>query len=373
MPRIDRHLLRQVAYPFVVAIGLVVALVFLFQARRLARAALGLGLTLSDVFTIFASALPPFLVLAIPIAFLLAVLLGLGRLSQDLEIVAIRASGATPLRIGRTTILLGAVVSLGCIPIAVIGEPYGLRTLHQRLVSVGLRNLSQAVRPGVFSEDFRGSAVYARQRSDDGTLSDVLLFDERDPERTVMMTARRGRVTTDSSNHVSFRLEQGEMHFGTPIEPSRYDRLHFERAELALDAHDEISRRTKFVSIIGRLTMTQMREIFENQDRDRDRDRADEVYARRVEQTYWRRLAFPSMAFVFGVVGAAIALTDRARSRARNAVIGILVVVAYYVSTRIADIAVFNDLLAPFVAAWLPNLAFLVPAFVIFMRSGRPK
>ncbi|MCB9653345.1 MAG: LptF/LptG family permease [Deltaproteobacteria bacterium] len=366
MRRIDRHLLTQVTYPFVVSVVLVVTLVFLFQARRLARAALGLGLTLSDVFTIFTSALPPFLVLAIPIAFLLAVLLGLGRLSQDLEIVAIRAAGATPLRIARTTIILGAVVSLGCIPIAVFGEPYGLRTLHQRLVSVGLRNLTQAVRPGVFSEDFRGSAVYARERSDDGTLRDVLLFDERDPERTVMMTARTGRVTTDASRHVSFELEQGEMHFGTSIEPSRYDRLRFERADLALDAQDEISRRTKFVSIIGRLTMTQMREVFEGRVE-------KDLYARRVEQTYWRRFAFPSMAFVFGVVGAAIALTDRARSRARNAVIGILVVVAYYVSTRIADIGVFNDLLAPLVAAWLPNLAFLLPAFVLLARSGRPK
>ena len=190
MARIDRYLFREIAGPFALSVLVVVLLVFLFQARRLATAALGLGLTLEDAGLIFISALPPFLVLAIPIAYLLSVLVGLGRLSQDLERVALSAAGAGPFRIARVPILLGLVVSLGSLPIALYGEPYGLQLLHARLVDVGLRNLAGAIRPGVFNEEFRGTALYARE-TDGETLRDVLLFDERSGDRPVLILARR--------------------------------------------------------------------------------------------------------------------------------------------------------------------------------------
>src|SRR5438105_1732409 len=97
--RIDRYLFREIVLPLAISAALVVLAVFLFQARRLATAALGLGLTLEDAVVIFLSALPPFLMLAIPIAYLLSVLVGLGRLSADLEITALKAAGASPMRI----------------------------------------------------------------------------------------------------------------------------------------------------------------------------------------------------------------------------------------------------------------------------------
>ena len=78
MARLDRYILRQVLLPFLTAVLVVVLLVFLFQARRLASAALGLGLTLEDAVVIFGAALPPFLVMAVPIAYLMAVLRGGG-------------------------------------------------------------------------------------------------------------------------------------------------------------------------------------------------------------------------------------------------------------------------------------------------------
>jgi hypothetical protein len=72
----------------------------------------------------------------------------------------------------------------------VFGEPYGLRLLHARLIEVGMRNLTGAIRPGVFNEDFRGSAVYASSLDAQGKLTSVLLYDERDEKNAVLITAR---------------------------------------------------------------------------------------------------------------------------------------------------------------------------------------
>ena len=253
MARLDRYILRQVLLPFLTAVLVVVLLVFLFQARRLASAALGLGLTLEDAVVIFGAALPPFLVMAVPIAYLMAVLVGLGRLAQDLEVVALLAAGASPLRIARTPLLVGVVVSLLGLPLAHWAEPRGLQALQRRLVDVGLRNLTGAVRPGTFNEDFSGSAVYARARDEAGNLSDVLVFDERDKSRPALVTAARGRFQV-SRQGVEFELSQGELHLLQGADADdRYDRLRFGELRMGLDAQDELDKKTRFVSAISML------------------------------------------------------------------------------------------------------------------------
>jgi lipopolysaccharide export system permease protein len=365
--RVDRYLFREIVWPLLISIALVVLAVFLFQARRLATAALGLGLTLEDAAVIFVSALPPFLMLAIPIAYLLSVLIGLGRLSADLEITALKSTGASPFRIARIPILTGVAVTALALPIAIFGEPYGLQALHRRLVDVGLRNLTRAIQPGVFNEDFRGSAIYARKLGDDGRLRDVLLYDERDPEHAVLLAARSGDLDAKLGSSIVFNLDRGEMHLGSAPSDDHYDRIRFEHAHLGLDAEQEIGHRTEFVSVIGRMSMSDM--LFEAE---RQRP-SDPQLSRRILKTYWRRFAFPSMAFVLGVIGAAIALTGAPRARARNALLGMLAVIGYYVLTRIADFLVVQYEGTPFYCAWVPNLIALAAGVAVLVRAGRPR
>lgn len=362
LDRVDRYILREIGLPFVLSITVVVLLVFLFQARRLATAALGLGLTLEDVVVIFGAALPPFLVLAVPIAYLLSVLVGLGRLGQDLELVALRAAGASPARIARIPILMGGCVAVLGLPLAHFAEPMGLRALQARLVDVGLRNLTRAVRPGTFNEDFRGNAVYAAREGDDGELQEVLLFDEREAAQPVLVTAQRGtfRVT---GRGVELALASGELHLGRAGADDRYDRLGFETLRMGLDAQDEIAERTRFVSPVSQLDSTEMmrvaRELGPNSPK-----------GRRMEKTYWRRYALPLMALVFGVLGAAIALTGSPRARARNAVLGLLAVLGYYVASRIGDLLVVEYPGTPEVAAFGPVLLLLILGGIGLARAG---
>lgn len=363
MSRLDRYILREILAPLVVSIGVVVAAVFLFQARRLATAALGLGLELEDGLVIFVSALPPFLTLAVPIAYLLSVLVALGRLSQDLELTAMLAAGMSPLRTARAPMLLGALVAALTVPVAIYGEPYGLRLLHDRLVDVGLRNLTRAAEPGVFNEDFRGSAMYAAGRDEHGRLAGVLLYDEREHERPVLVSAEAGRLAADPGRGVELVLERGELHAGAREDGDTYDRVRFEEAHLGLDAEREIGRRTQFVSVLGRMTQEELRAEV-------TRLGPGSPLGRRIEKTYWRRWAFPSMAFVLGVVAAAIGLSSRARSRGATAILGMCSVVFYYVLTRIADFVVVTVEGTAIPMTFGPNLLLLGLGLLALVRAG---
>ncbi len=365
MSRLDRYLLREIGGPLGVSVVVVVLLVFLVQARRLATAALGFGLELADVAVILAAALPPFLVLAVPLAYLLSVLVGLARLGADLELVALRAAGASPLRIARMPLLLGAAVAAACLPIAHLGEPLGLALLRARLVDVGLRNLAGGILPGVFHEEFAGTALFAGDRDGSGRLLDVLLFDERHADRPLLVTARAGVVRT-SATGVLADLEDGEVHPGAPPRDDTYDRLAFARARLGLDAAGRLADRTRFVNPIGELDSTTLLATAR-------RKGPGDVFGRRLEKAYWRRFAFPSMALVFGAVGAAIGLGAGRASRARTAALGVGAVLGYYLLTRLADLAVVQLPGSAMLAAWLPNALVLGAALVALARAGRAR
>ncbi len=362
MTRVDRYLLREIAIPLGVSVAVVVLLVFLFQARRLAAAALGFGLTLGDAAVIFGAALPPFLVLAVPIAYLFSVLVGLGRLSQDLELVALRAAGASPLRLAVVPVAFGAVISAVCLPLAYHGEPFGLGMLRARLIDVGLRNLAGALRPGVFNEDFEGSALYAAEAEGE-QLENVLLFDERQADRPLLVTAKAGRFEASAAGLV-FSLEEGEVHLAQSAAEGPYDRLAFGRASLGLDAGKELGERTKFISPIGELESPELLRVA------RSRGPLD-PFGRRLEKIYWRRFAFPAMALVFGVVGAAIGLTASRGARAQSALLGLGAVLGYYLLTRLADLLVVKVPGTALAGAVLPNAAVLFVALAALLAAGR--
>jgi lipopolysaccharide export LptBFGC system permease protein LptF len=50
-----------------------------------------------------------------------------------------------------------------------------------------------------------------------------------------------------------------------------------------------------------------------------------------------------------------------------------LVVIGYYVLTRIADFMVVQYEGTPFYCAWIPNLIVLAAGAMVLMRAGRPR
>jgi lipopolysaccharide export system permease protein len=366
LPLIDRYLLRETFRPFVSALFLVVLTVFLMQLRRLAQAALGFGLTTFDALAIMGSTLAPFLVLAIPIAYLLSVLVALGRLSGDQEILALRAAGCSPLRVARSPVVLGALVACLSLPIAIYGEPYSLKFLRRRLVEVGMRNLTQAIQPGTFNESFRGSALYARSRTDSGDLEEVLVYDEKEENGSILITAQTGRLTAEAQSHVNMHLRSGEMHLGLASDPNRYDRIRFQTADLGLEATDELFRQADWISSLGQLTNPEMRALVAEHGQ-------ESPFTRRIEKMLLRRFAFPSMALVFAVVGCAIALSSRPKSRIRNTLLGIACVVAYYALTRAGDLTAVRYQGVTQLAVWGPNALLLGVGMVGLLRTGGPK
>ena len=137
---LDIYLIRGAAGPFLIVVLMVAAAMMLERALRLIHELAGKGADLSYFFPILGQLLPYYLDLAIPAAFMVALVLLVARLDTRLELEAMLASGLSLARIAAPLAALGLVIGAAGLVTGGWLEPlgrYGLRTLRAEAINAG--------------------------------------------------------------------------------------------------------------------------------------------------------------------------------------------------------------------------------------------
>src|SRR5260370_20344274 len=102
MPKItilDRYVAREVLAPFGLGVALLTFALVTGKLLKLTDMVVNHGVSIGEVLGLIAFIMPAFLELTFPMAVLLGVLLGFGRMSGDREMIAARACGVSLYRL----------------------------------------------------------------------------------------------------------------------------------------------------------------------------------------------------------------------------------------------------------------------------------
>lgn len=369
MRRVTRYTAREVLTPAVSALLVTTFLLLTTQLLRIGEAAFGYGLTVLDFLSILALLLPRFFVFTLPIAVLVGVVGGLGRLSADREVLAMEGAGLSPLALWPGPLLLGVVATVGTLALTTTLEPAALASLQSRLASVIEKNLSQGLVPGVVHEDIPGLVLHAARRDPGGALGDVFLHLEQ-PTGEATLVARRARLTPAGAAGLVLEVEDGELfQTGRPDAEGRptLTRVRFEDGTVPLDVSATVNRRVRF---IGDLDTLGQRALLA-----RARTAEDPDLARKALVAWHRRLAVPFACLAFALLGMPLGLGGhggRGERRGFAFIAGLGVVVAYYILVRVAEASALSGTLPVAAAEWIPNgLVAVLGGLLLWRRSRR--
>ena len=147
---LDRYVLREVFPSFILGIGVFTFVILLNEILRFAQRIVSQSASLADTLSILLHLLPSVLCLTIPMGFLLGVLIALGRLAADSEIVAMRASGVSLYRL-LTPILVAATIAWGASSYLIIKVlPDSNQQVRQLFFKILTSQAGTEVRPRVF-------------------------------------------------------------------------------------------------------------------------------------------------------------------------------------------------------------------------------
>src|ERR1035441_7473761 len=205
---IDRYVAREVLGPFAVDVGLLTFALVTGKLLKLTDMVVNHGVSVGEVIGLVAFIMPAFLELTFPMAVLLGVLLGFGRMSGDREMIAARACGVSLYRLAAPVMVVAFVVYALSSWFAFSIRPWANISLEQRLFYLTRTRVSAVLKEKVFNSGFKGLGGYIDKVSAGGDgLQGVMISDARMPEQQNTIIAQRGALLPDvKHNQLTLRL-----------------------------------------------------------------------------------------------------------------------------------------------------------------------
>jgi lipopolysaccharide export system permease protein len=247
---LDRYLAKEILLPFGAGVLFLTQILVATQVLSQAEILFGSGVGARDVLTFVLLLTPNLLGFVLPIAFILGAVVGLGRLAEDREIIAIGAAGLSPVRLVRVPLAIAVAVSALALALAFQVEPAAHRSARQLLNEIIKRNVSNDVKSGVFYDDLPGYTIYA-EKAHAGRWENVVISDRSDPGAPVLLLARKGRFApAPVGEAMRLALEVGEIH-REAAEEDDYAVAGYDRAELLVNVRETVGSRNRVSSLVG--------------------------------------------------------------------------------------------------------------------------
>ena len=186
-----------------------IGVVWLNQALRLLELVISRGAPLFSFLYLSILALPLWLMVAAPLAAFIAVIWVLNRLTADRELIVMQALGLSPLQFGWLPILFGAMVtallvinSLWLLPAGFSEFKTVQHQLRHSIPKVLIQNK-------VFIDLDDKLTIFIGGRAAQNEVTSVFIQDSRQDDRTVTVTAQKGRFEVRPSGPVLL-LENGQ-------------------------------------------------------------------------------------------------------------------------------------------------------------------
>lgn len=369
----DRYIIGELILPFLFGVGafssLGVSVGALFELiRRVTES----GLPLSIALQVLALRFPEFIAYAFPMSTLLATLMTYSRLSSDSELIALKASGVSVLRLMVPALIVCLLVT-------------GLTfAFNEMIVPAANFQATTTLAKALDEEDpvFQERNILFQEfqpvRQEDGDTENELtrLFYARefDGEKmralTILDFSQEGLSQIVSAKSAQWNPPQKTWDFfeGTiyVVSPDGSFRniVKFENQQLQLPRTplDLASRRRDYNEMNIAQSMDYLALL--QQGGDTEKIRKLKV---RIQQKY----ALPFVCVSFGLVGAALGASLERAGKATGFAISIVIIFSYYLLAVVCGSIAQVGTISPIMGAWLPNLFGLAAAIWLIARSSR--
>ncbi len=353
---LDRYIVKEILPPFGLGLLLFTFILLLQQITILTGVLIARSADLPTIARVFLNLLPSICAVTIPMAFLLGVLLGFGRLASESEIVALRASGVSPGRLVRPVLALAGLATLATFYVMAVALPQANQSYRTIMFSLVVNKARTAIKPRVFTDDLLPGGQLLMYVTDvpstSGVWRDVFIHDVREPREPAVILARSGRLVIDErARSVALFLERGVRHSFDKTDPRRDKRLDFQSHFVYLP-EDAVFPQVSLTKGDREMNLS-----------DLSRQIAELRKAGKPEKETWRfqvevhkKFAIPLACVVFGLLGLGLSLGSRKEARSAAFALSIAVIFVYYVLIRLGEQAGDTGLLTPALSMWAADL-----------------
>jgi len=360
---LDRYLVRDIVAPFFLGLAVLTFILEIPPILNQAEQFISRGVEWSIVLRVLGLLLPQALCLTIPMAVLLGILVGFGRLSADREFVAMQACGVSLTRLARPVLLVAGLGTIATAYETIVALPDANQSFREIVYVVMATRVESNVRPRVFFQEFPDKVIYVKELPPEGGWRDVFVADTAHVNETTVYFAKQGRIRLDQKKKlVQLELLHGTSHTTHTDKPDDYEEASFESSIITLDPNQVF----KLPPSKGAREMNyaELREEIVEASK-----RKDPAYEARF--MIQQKMSLPMACPILALIGLALGATNRKDGKLGSFVIGIAVIFIYYVLLWGARAAANGGRFSPEWAPWIPNIVMGIGGLVMFAWRAR--
>lgn len=359
MPILPKYFLRIFLPLFGLALTVFAGVLVMNHFLKIFNMAVMKGISPLWVAGCFARLLPFILSLALPMAFVVALLLTFGQLAEGGEITALRACGFSFFEMTWPLLAVGSLLSVTLLVFNHKTSPEGYHSFRNRMAQAG-RQLSRVqVEPGAFLQ-IGPWKLYARD-ADPKTGEIAGIYFVRVKGGTVRIDARSGRLTADSKRGVRLELRDGQLSLPN-LDPARYSTGRFEKYLVEVPPSGGYADARGLD--IPEMNTSRLRESIA-QPQTTDQHRVE--YAVEIAM----RSASALSPFVFFWIGAPLGLTLGRHSKSKGFAIALGMLFAFYGLTALGIALGRRSASLSSIAPWTADAVLLLAGAYLTRMAGR--
>jgi lipopolysaccharide export system permease protein len=349
MKILRNYVLREFFTPLLLSIGVLTFVMVLGNLIKIVHLVINKGVDIISVSKLLVFMMPYLVTYTVPIATLAAVLLALGRLTSDNEVVAIRACGVNLFSLILPLLIVGLLLSMTLVIFNDRIIPYAHFESRKTLIDLGIKNPTAALEPGVFINSFQKYILFV-YRIDQNVLTNVRIYEPQgDDKPTRTIIAKKGEfIAVPEKNMIKLKLIDGTSDEPDPANPTNFYKLNFKTYFMTLNTaklqdKNSIEKKPKDMTI---------REL-QNEIRKLQRQRINAIPL--ITEIH-EKIALAFSCLIFALLGSALAVVARRREKSINFGIAFVIAGIYYLLLMGATALSLGGTVNPLLGMWLPNL-----------------
>ncbi len=299
---------------------------------------------------LLAFSMPFFFVYIIPMSVMLAVLLTFLRLSNDNEVVALKAGGISVYRLIPPVLVFGFVSTVLTAMMAVWGLPWGESAYRQLAFEVVRSNFNVGLKARQFNDSFDGVMFYVNDIDvKTQSLLDVFINDHRKTGITSTVVAPRGFLFQGHEPYTYIlRLYNGTVN-QVKLESKSAHSIRFDTYDLQLDLKDAVSGMTTRTRKEREMNLSELKALIERS------DQKDSHYFSAIME-YHKKFSIPFSCIALALMAIPLGIQTQSTRKSAGLGIGLIAFLIYYLLLSAGIILGETGAYPPAVGMWMPNI-----------------
>lgn len=377
----QRYLAATFIPPFVMSTLFFVSFLLIFQLFRLIEIVINKGVESQTVLEIIFHIAVSFLPMAFPLAAFFAIIYTMNKMSEDSEIVAMRAFGMTKRQLLTPFLILGALISISIFLLNSELIPYSKSTFRNMVIKLTSDGALTDIKSENFFIDIPGVTLFAKEVSDDGNqMKDVFIHVDETQDQQRVIHAQSGALIQQFSGkyvtpRVRMHLKDGNM-TKTNFITGDVEKVIFEEYDFPIISSSSTpgfitkdsmrtNRELKTVITQSAENYRQFKKRFASYTPEQKQSRGwklqqakERYYESRLQ--LWIRYNTPLQCLLFIFVGFTLGIKQARESKKNTGVMALTVLIAYY--------ALFFGVVSLIKKGnFHPELGVMLPSIIVFV------